>query len=62
MRVCLGVDKLSVYPHLIGRPPDAAFEHVAHAQFATDLLRVDRLVPIRDRGVALNHQHDRNPR
>src|SRR6516165_3230840 len=31
MRVCLGVDKLSVYPHLIGRPPDAAFQHVAHA-------------------------------
>jgi|SRR6516162_855923 len=62
MRVCLGIDQLSVDPNLIGRPPDAAFEHVAHTKLATDLLRVDRLVPIGERSVARNHQRLLDPR
>jgi len=56
VRVGLGVDQLGVDPDLVGRPPHAAFEHIAHAQFAADLLCVDRLVPVGKRGVARDHK------
>jgi len=62
MRISLGVDQLSVDADAASRPLDAPFQHIAHTQLAADLLCVDRLVPIGERGVARNHQHARNPR
>jgi hypothetical protein len=62
MRVGLGIDQLGVYAELVARPPDAPFEHIAHAQLATNLLRVDRLVPVGKRGIARDHEHVRHPR
>ena len=40
----------------VARSPDAPFEHIAHPQFAADLLRVDRLVPVGERGIARDHE------
>src|SRR5438445_230921 len=61
-RVGFGVDQLGVDADLIARPSDAPFEHVAHPQLAADLLRVDRLVPIGERGIARDHEATRDPR
>jgi hypothetical protein len=44
MRVGLGIDQLDVDADLVARSTDAPFEHIADAQLAADLLRVDRLV------------------
>ena len=52
MLVGLGIDQLHVYSDPIARPLHAPFQHITYAQFVTDLLRVDRLVPISERGVA----------
>jgi len=57
MRVGRGIDQLGVDAELAARSPDAPFEHVAHAKLAADLLRVDRLVPVRERGIARDHEH-----
>ena len=62
MRVGLGIDQLGVDADLVARPPDAPFQHIAHAQLAADLLRVDRLVLIGERGIARDHEHIRDPR
>ena len=43
MCVGRGIDQLGIDAHLISRPRDASFEHIAHAQLAADLLRVDLL-------------------
>ena len=61
MRVGQGIDQLGVDSNPVARPPDASFEHIAHAQFAADLLRVDRLVPVRERGISRDHEHIREP-
>ena len=50
MRVGRGIDQLRADAHLVSRPLDAPFEHIAHAQLAADLLRVGLLAPIRERG------------
>ena len=44
MRIALGVDQLGVDPDLVAGSLDAAFEQVANAELAANLLRVDRLV------------------
>ena len=36
------IDELSGNAHAVRRLADAAFQHVAHAQFAADLLHIDR--------------------
>jgi len=56
MRVGLGGDKLGVDANLVARPPHAAFQYIAHAQLAADLLRVDRLVPIRECSTTRDHE------
>jgi hypothetical protein len=62
MRVGRGIDQLSVDAELIARPPDAPFEDIAHAELAADLLRVDGLVPVGERGIARDHEHILEPR
>jgi hypothetical protein len=61
MRVGLGVDQLCVDPDLVIRSLDAPFEHIAYAEIATDLLRVDRLVFVGERGIPRDHKHMRDP-
>src|SRR5215472_4815946 len=55
VRISFGVYQLSVDANLAARPTDAAFQHVAYAQLAADLLGVDRLIPISECGIARNH-------
>jgi len=62
MRVGLGIDQLNSDADLVARPANASFQHIAHAQLAADLPRVDRLVPIGEGGVARDHEHVREPR
>ena len=62
MRVGRGVDKLRGDADLVTRPAGAPFQHIAHAQFAANLLRVDRLILIGERSVAGDHKHVRDPR
>jgi hypothetical protein len=52
MRPALGIDELGIEPHPLARVLHAAFEHVPHAELATDLAGVDRLAFVRERGVA----------
>src|SRR6516165_4691630 len=61
MCVALGIDQLGVNADLVARASDTPFKHIAHAQLATDLLRVDGLVPVRERGIARDHETVRNP-
>ena len=51
LRVGLGIDKLRADPNIFARPADTSFEHIAHAQLAADLLRVDRFVPVAERRI-----------
>ena len=44
-----GVAQLGPDPEVLPRAPDAAVEHVAHAEVAADLLRVDRLAAVGER-------------
>src|SRR5271167_1193249 len=62
MRIGRRIDQLSVDADLATRPPDAPFEHVADTKLAADLLRVDWLVPIRQRGISRDNEHVREPR
>src|SRR5215469_13783850 len=62
MRVGRSIDKLSIDPNLSTQPTDASFQYVAYAQLASDLLRDDWLVPVRERGIARDHEHIRDPR
>jgi hypothetical protein len=55
-------DQLSVDPELVARPPDASFQHIAHAQLVADLLCIDGFIPIGKRGIARDHEHAREPR
>src|SRR4029077_5769494 len=43
MRARLGLNQLDVDAHTISRSLDAAFEHIAHVEFAPDLLEINRL-------------------
>src|SRR6516162_2432185 len=52
MSIGFGVDQLRIDADLVARPPDAAFEYEAHPQLATDLLGVDPLALIGERGIS----------
>ena len=56
MRIGCRIDKLRIYPDLVPRAPDAAFEHIPHPQFAADLLRVQVLVLVRECSIAGDYQ------
>jgi hypothetical protein len=62
MRAGLGINQLGIDPDLIARTPYAPFQHIAHTEFVTDLLRIDRLVFVGERGIAGDHEHAGNPR
>jgi hypothetical protein len=62
MHVGLGVDQLGADADLIARPPDAAFQYIAHAELAADPLRINRLVSIGEGGIPRDHEHIRDPR
>jgi hypothetical protein len=62
MRIGRSIDQLGVDTDLVARSPDAPLEHVAHAQLAADLLRVNRLVPVCECGIARDHEHILEPR
>jgi hypothetical protein len=49
MGVGLGVDQLGVDTDLVARPPDAAFEDIAHTKIASDLLGIDPFVLVSER-------------
>jgi hypothetical protein len=52
MYVGSGIDQLGVDADLVARSTYTAFEHVAHCQFAPDLLGIDPLALIGERGIA----------
>jgi hypothetical protein len=52
----LGIDELRVDPHTLSLTANTAFQDVANAQFARDLLQVDRSAPIREAGIAGDHE------
>ena len=62
MRVRFGIGELGVDANLFARPLNAPFEHIAHADLAADLFRIDRLVPISERGVARDDERADEPR
>src|SRR5215471_595473 len=62
MRVARGIDQLRADADLAARPPDAAFEYIAHTELAADLLGVDGFVAIRERCIARDDQHVWEPR
>ena len=49
MRAGLGRDELRVDLHFFAKAAHAAFEQMAHAELAPDLLRVDRLALVCER-------------
>ena len=62
MRIPFGVDQLGVDADLVARPADAAFQHIAHTKLAADLLGVDPLVLLSERGIARDYDHVRDAR
>ena len=48
----LGVDELRGHANPLAAPAHAAFQHVAHAEFAPDLLHVDRIALVGEAGIA----------
>src|SRR6516162_5761143 len=62
MRVGCSIDQLGADADLGAPPPDASFEHIADTQLATNLLCVDWLVPVREGGIARDHEHVREAR
>ena len=62
MRIRFGVDQLRIDAQPFVRAADTSFQHITYTQFTTDLPRIERLVPISERGIARNHQHVREPR
>src|SRR5262245_37085985 len=62
MHIGLGIDQLGTDADLVARSPATASEYIAYAQLTTNLLGVDRLVAIGERGVARDYQHVREPR
>jgi hypothetical protein len=47
MRTALSVDELAGNADPVARLPHAAFQYIAHAEIAANLLHVDRLAPCR---------------
>src|SRR5271166_3611150 len=57
MIAALGVDELDIHPDAIGRALDAAFEHIAYVELASDLFEIERLVLVAESGVSPYHPH-----
>ena len=57
MIAVFAVDQLHVHAHAIGRTLDAALEHIADVELASDLFEVDRLVLVAEGGVAPDDHH-----
>src|SRR5258708_11457520 len=62
MPVCCSLDQLAGNTNAATRFPDASFEHIAHAEFATDLLDVDRLALVGEARIAGDHEQRLEPR
>jgi len=56
MRAGLRLDQLRRDAHPVARFAHAAFEHVAHSQFARHLLHIDRLALVRKTRIAGDHE------
>jgi hypothetical protein len=59
MIAALGVDELDVHPDAIGRALDAAFEHVAYVELASDQFEIERLVLVAESGVSPDNPRSR---
>jgi len=57
-----GVNQLSVDADQVTGSPDTPFEHIADAQLTANLLRIDGFVPVRECGIARDHEHVFEPR
>jgi hypothetical protein len=62
MRTGFGIDELDIYTHLLAQPTDASFQNIPYTEIATDLLSVDGLILVGERGIARNHKHVSDPR
>ena len=62
MPAAAGIDELRRDAHAIAGLADAALEHEAHAQVASDLLHLDRPALVAEGGVARDHEQGRNLR
>ena len=62
MAIGLGVDHLNRHSDVVRGTPDAPFQHITHAEFATNLLCADRLVSVSERSMARYNETVRNPR
>ena len=56
------VDELGIDAHTVTTPANAAFQHIAHAQFAPDLPHVDRLALVLEARVSGDDEQLREPR
>ena len=56
------VNELRIHAHALSRLADAPFEHVAHAELASDLFHVNRLALEREGGIARDHERAGQPR
>ena len=61
MSSAFGVYQLDIYFDLIASPPHAAFEDIANAELAADLLCVDGLTLLGKRRVVRDHEASRDP-
>src|SRR5438552_7186611 len=52
MRAGFGIDQLRGDAHPVAALAHAAFEHIAHAEFAADLLHIDRLALVGEARIA----------
>lgn len=56
------VNELRIHAHALSRLADAPFEHIAHAEIASDPLHVNRLALESEGGVARDHEQLGQPR
>ena len=61
MSSAFGVYQLDIYFDLIASPPHTAFEDIANAELAADLLCVDGLTLLGKRRVVRDHEASRDP-
>ena len=54
-----GVDELHIDAHAASAALDAAFQHIAELQLTADLLQIDGLALVGERGVAPDHERAR---
>src|SRR5215470_19743594 len=57
-----GLDELRRNAEAVAAAPDAPFQHVARAQFPTDLPNIDRLALVLEGGISRDHHQLGEPR